>query len=176
MSADSCHFARPGRCRGLFSLVLLLLLGVLPPALVAAPPPGGLPKGQKHERRHEIDQLEEAWRSAVVNADTAALGALLSDDFIAISANGMLETKEEVLAKLSGWRTHHTSLELSDRKVRFYGVTAVVTSLAQVTGANSQGETTGSYRYTRVYVRNAQGKWKIVSFEASRIRAPGEPK
>jgi ketosteroid isomerase-like protein len=32
---------------------------------------------------------------------------------------------------------------------------------------------TGSYRYTRVYVRNAQGLWKIVSFEASRIRFPG---
>jgi ketosteroid isomerase-like protein len=34
----------------------------------------------------------------------------------------------------------------------------------------------GSYRYTRVYVRDAQGKWKIVSFEASRIREPGQPK
>ncbi len=35
---------------------------------------------------------------------------------------------------------------------------------------------TGNYRYTRVYVRNAQGDWKIVSFEASRVREPGPHK
>jgi hypothetical protein len=35
---------------------------------------------------------------------------------------------------------------------------------------------TGSYRYIRVYVRDARGVWKIVSFEASRIRETGEPR
>jgi len=42
-----------------------------------------------------------------------------------------------------------------------------------VTGVNAEGEAIGDFRYTRVYVRNAQGQWKIVSFEASRIRLPG---
>jgi ketosteroid isomerase-like protein len=37
------------------------------------------------------------------------------------------------------------------------------------------GQLAGDYRYTRVYVRNAQGVWKIVSFEASRVREPGTP-
>jgi ketosteroid isomerase-like protein len=59
--------------------------------------------------------------------------------------------------------------------VRFYGTTALVTSRAQAAGSNAEGEDiSGSFRYTRVYVRNAQGKWKIVSFEASRIRQSGE--
>jgi ketosteroid isomerase-like protein len=70
-------------------------------------------------------------------------------------------------------RRHITALELSDSKVRFYGATALVTSFAHVTGINADGEAVGDYRYTRVYVRNAQGRWKIVSFEASRIRVPG---
>jgi hypothetical protein len=34
----------------------------------------------------------------------------------------------------------------------------------------------GSYRYTRVYVRDKQGTWKAVSFEASRIRRAGKKK
>jgi ketosteroid isomerase-like protein len=60
--------------------------------------------------------------------------------------------------------------------VRFYGTTAVVTSIAQVNGVTSEGDISGSYRYTRVYVRDPAGKWKIVSFEASRIREPDEHK
>jgi ketosteroid isomerase-like protein len=51
-----------------------------------------------------------------------------------------------------------------------------VTSLAEVQGTTAEGDISGSYRYTRVYVRDAQGEWKIVSFEASRIRDPGEHK
>jgi len=44
-------------------------------------------------------------------------------------------------------------------------------------GTNAEGKDVGgSYRYTRVYIRDEQGRWKIVSFEASRIREPGEKK
>lgn len=128
-------------------------------------------KSQKRENRHhEIDQLEEAWRTAVLVPDTAAMDALLAEDYTAITANGTLQTKQDWLASLRSGRVHFTTLDISDRKVRFYGDTAVVTSRAEVQGTGTDGEVFGSFRYTRVYVRNAQGKWKIVSFEASRIR------
>lgn len=136
----------------------------------------GLPVAQKHERRHEIDQLEEAWRSAVLSGNTTAMDSLLADDYIAITASGALQTKEQALVSLRAGRTRITALDISDRKVRFYGTTAVVTSMAEVKGASADGEFSGSFRYTRVYVRNAQGEWKIVSFEASKIRAPAEHK
>jgi ketosteroid isomerase-like protein len=128
-------------------------------------------KSQKREHRHrEIDQLEEAWREAVLASNTAAMDSLLADDYTAITANGTLQTKQDWLASLRSGRVHITTLDVSDRKVRFYGDTAVVTSRADVQGTGTEGEVFGSFRYTRVYVRNAQGKWKIVSFEASRIR------
>jgi ketosteroid isomerase-like protein len=95
---------------------------------------------------------------------------------MAITAYGTLQTKEQALANLRSGRMHFTSLDVSDRKVRFYGKTALVTSLAEVQGTTAEGDISGSYRYTRVYVRDAQGEWKIVSFEASRIRDPGEHK
>ncbi len=129
-----------------------------------------------HEVRHEIDQLEEAWRNAMLKGDTTTMSGLLSDDYMAITASGMLQTKEETLANLRTRRVHLTSLEVSDRKVRFYGKTALVTSLAEVEGVNADGDVSGGFRYTRVYVRDAQGNWKIVSFEASHIRQPGERK
>ena len=97
------------------------------------------------------------------------MDSLLADDYTAINANGILQTKEEWLASLRSGRVRFTTLDISDRKVRFYGETAVVTSRAQVQGTGLDGGAFGSFRYTRVYVRNAEGKWKIVSFEASRI-------
>lgn len=131
-------------------------------------------KSHNREARHEIDRLEDAWRNAILKSDAATLSGLLSEDYTAISSSGTLQTKDEALANIRNRRIHFTSLDVSERKVRFYGNTALVTSLAQVQGTTSDGEVSGSYRYTRVYVRNPQGQWKIVSFEASRIRQQGD--
>jgi len=148
---------------------ILLALCAVPVALSQ-----GSPRPQKHESRREIDQLEETWRNAVLKGSTAVIDGLLADDYIAITANGTLQTKEQALNSLRTGQVHFTTLDISDRKVRFYGTTALVTSLAEVQGATGDGEVSGSYRYTRVYVRDATGAWKIVSFEVSKIRDPGE--
>ena len=124
---------------------------------------------QKHEIRHEIDQLEDQWRIAVLKGDIPAMDSLLADDYMAITASGTLQTKDEALANLRSGRTHFLSLEISDRKVRFYRTTALVTSVADVKATTPDGDISGSYRYTRVYVRDEHGAWKIVSFEASKI-------
>lgn len=127
-------------------------------------------KPQKHEHRHhEIDQLEEAWRNALLACDIPAMNSLLADDYTAINSNGTMQTKEDWLASLRSGRVHIVAIDISDRRVRFYGDTAVVTSRAEVQGTGGEGEVSGSFRYTRVYVRDPQGHWKIVSFEASRI-------
>ncbi|MDR3772418.1 MAG: nuclear transport factor 2 family protein [Terracidiphilus sp.] len=140
----------------------------------AETPKAGMPKAQQHESRHEIDQLEEQWREALLKSNATAMQNLLADDYLAITSSGTLQTKDQTLENLRTGRTHFTQLEISDRKVRFYGSTALVTSIAEVRGATSEGEVSGSYRYTRVYVRDAQRVWKVVSFEVSRIREPGE--
>ena len=138
--------------------------------VVAAPSLRAMGVGERHETRHLIDQLEEQWRSAILNRNAAAADALLSDDFMAITANGMLQTKEETIANLRSGAVRFNSIDISDRKVRFYGSTAIVTSRAQVSGTGPNGDFSGNYRYTHVYVRDATGKWRIVSFEASRVR------
>jgi len=154
-----------------------MLIAMLLLALCAGPVSfsQGMPRPQKHESRREIDQLEETWRDAVLKANSAVMDGLLAEDYMAITANGTLQTKEQALESLRNGRLHLTTLDISDRKVRFYGTTALVTSLAEVQGTTGDGDVSGSYRYTRVYVRNATGAWKIVSFEVSKIvRESGE--
>jgi ketosteroid isomerase-like protein len=137
---------------------------------------GGLSLAQKHESRHEIDQLEDEWRSAVLTSDAKIMDSLLAEDYMAITPAGTLQSRDEALQNLRSGRVHFTSLTITDRKVRFYGTTAVVTSLASIQANTPDGNVTGDYRYTRVYVRDAQGEWKVVSFEASHVREPGPHK
>lgn len=149
------------------TLGFLLLL-----AAIAAPLLSGMPRAERHEKRHEIDRLEDAWREAMLHADAATVSTMLADDYMGITPVGTLQSKEQTLASLRAASMRFKAIEISDRKVRLYGSTAVVTCRAEVDGVSPDGPLTGSYRYTHVWVRNAQGVWKIVSFEASRIDEP----
>src|SRR5579871_806611 len=145
----------------LSAVVILLLL--------ATSSLSAMPRAERHETRHEIDQLDENCPTAILARNVTALDTPLSDDYMAITARGMLQSKDETLASLRNGVTHIKSSTFSDRKVRFYGTTALVTSRAEVAGSAAEGDLTGSYRYTHVYVRDSGGNWRIVSFEASRI-------
>lgn len=145
-------------------------------AMAVSPSPsfaGGISLAQKHEIRHEIDQLEDEWRNAVLTGDVKTMASLLADDYMAITPNGILQSRDETLQILRSGHLRFTSVVITDRKVRFYGATAVVTSLATIQANTPDGQMTGDFRYTRVYVRDSRGLWKIVSFEASRVRQPG---
>lgn len=158
------------------SMAVIAALFAVSQAHAQPHPKPGMPLSERHESKHEIDKLEEAWRTAALKHDATAMAALLSDDYIGITANGTLQSKDETLAGLRSGTTQFTQMELSDRKVRFYARTAVVTSRAEVSGSSPGGDITGSFRYTRIYVRDSKGAWKIVSFEASRIRESEDKK
>jgi ketosteroid isomerase-like protein len=148
-------------------IVLLLAAGA-----VAQPAP--MPRGQRHESRHQIEQLEDSWRDAIVHRDIPAVTSLLADDYVGINPNGILQSKDETLANLRSGALHFASIEYSERKIRFYGSTALVTSRVEVSGKGPEDDLSGSYRYTHVWVRDDRDTWRIVSFEANRIRERGE--
>ena len=159
-------------CLPAVGLVLLLGAGVAQ----SKPSKPGMPRAERHESRQEILQLEQKWKDAVIQHNLQAMDGLLADDYIGITPNGTLESKEQTLDNMKSGSISLSSIGVSDRKVRFYGQTAVVTSKAEVTGNMEGGSANGNYRYTRVYVRDPKGGWKIVSFEASRIREQGQAK
>ncbi len=149
------------------SLVLLLAAGVVAQ-------PAQMPRGERHESRHQIEQLEDTWRDAVVHRNIPTVTSLLADDYVGINPNGILQSKDETLANLRSGALHFSTIEYSERKIRFYGRTALVTSRVEVSGKGPEDDFSGSYRYTHVWVRDDHGTWRIVSFEANRIRDRGE--
>lgn len=143
---------------------VLLLFLALPMGRAQA----GLLQHGSHLRK-SIEQLEEQYRSAMLEGDVETMGHMLADDYLGIEPNGIIKTKAETLY---AWKTHLIEmqrLDLSDLHVRIYGDTAVVTSRAYVIGHGPDGLRNGEYRYTRVYHQEHSGQWRIVSFEANRI-------
>ncbi|MCU1322682.1 MAG: hypothetical protein JWM43_2331 [Acidobacteriaceae bacterium] len=123
---------------------------------------------QRHDFKQQVEELEEQWRTAQLNADVATMDKLLSDDYIGISLNGQVNTKSQQMERIGSRRIALTRLELSDMKVKLIGSIAIVTSRAEVEGISDSQPIKGIYRYTRVYQHLPNGAWKITSFEATR--------
>jgi ketosteroid isomerase-like protein len=123
-------------CRRAAGLALVLAAAVRARGRAPLVAPPGMPRTQKHESRHEIDQLEEAWRNAVLKGNTAAMDSLLADDYMAITPSAPCKPRSRRWKTCAAARMHFTTLDISDRKVRFYGTTALVTSVAEVQGHN----------------------------------------
>lgn len=123
-----------------------------------------------HEVKNEIESLEKQWRDAELSGDTKTMARMLDDGYVGISANGVIQDKDQTIAARAAGTVTFTKLDFQDMKVRMYagGSTAVVVSRAEVEGTNGGQNISGRYRFMRVYVKKL-GTWKIVSFEASKM-------
>ena len=154
----------------------VLVLGMLAGAsiLLAARADVPHPK-RKEEYKHQVEHLEETWRTAQLNGDVATMDKLLSDDYVGITMAGQVVTKVQQLDRMRNRQLVLTKIVLDDVKVKLIGTTAIVTSLADVDGTNDGESMHGTYRYTRVYSRLPSGTWKITNFEATRVGTPPAP-
>jgi len=159
---------RPG-----VGLVTLASLAAI--LLVSAAPARGQHPRRNDQFKHQVEQLEQAWRAAELNGDVDAMGKLLSDDFVGINMSGQVVTKMQLLDRMRRRRMVLTRLDLDDVHVKLIGRTAIVTSLANVEGTNEGVAMHGTFRYTRVYLQVASGAWQITNYEATRVGPPPLP-
>lgn len=132
-------------------------------------------KPKKQDFTHQIEDLEQQWRLATINADVPAMDRLLSEDYVGISMSGQVNTKMQQLDRLRNRVSVISRLVLTDVQVKIVGTVGIVTSLAEVDGTNETGSVAGLYRYTRVYQRLPSGVWKITNFEATRVPPRNAP-
>jgi len=148
-------------------LLWLLLLVCIGHIAVAAP--RVKQQGSKRNAKHEIETMEEQWRTAQIAADVPGMDRLLADDFVGISMTGQANNKPQQLDRYRKRTLVITSIDLEEQKIKLLGSVAIVTSLARVEGTNEGEPIKGVYRYTRVYQRLPSGVWKTTNFEATRV-------
>lgn len=126
---------------------------------------------------HEIQQLDEQWRAALVAGDTATLNRLLADDFLGITANGKLWSKREFIDRIANHQQQFQQVEMVESNFRVRRSSAVVIARAHVRETTGGNPIDGYFRYTVVYGRKGGGPWQMLNFEATRVSggAEGEP-
>ena len=152
-----------------WAALVVLLLTMTAPAQIHT-----LHSKSKDQYKHQVENLEQAWRTAEIASDADAMSKLLSDDYYGITLTGQVVTKTQQLDRMHNRRTTLSRIYLSDTHVKLIGSAAIVTSLAEVEGTNDDTPVHGLFRYTRIYSRSPAGAWKITHFEATRV-GPSPP-
>ena len=133
------------------------------------------PTGEKvsstNNAEQEVTQLTDQYIAALKGKDTAALERIWGDDLTFINPGGVVLTKAQRLADIQSGANRFDSLEVSDRTVRVYGDTAVMTSLTTMKGQYGGQDASGQYRVTNVFARRG-GAWQIVSLQMTPIATP----
>ncbi len=119
----------------------------------------------------ELIKLEQDRAQAVIRGDTAFLEQNTADDYTFITPRGTLMTKAQLLANLKSGEIKLQSQNLDDLQVRVYGETAVLTGRSTQKGQFLGQDSSGQYRFTRVYVKQ-NGRWQSAAFQSTRIAEP----
>jgi ketosteroid isomerase-like protein len=146
-------------------------------AKAAKSQPSGEKVGMSGKAEQEVTQLTDQYIAALKGKDAAALERIWADDLTFINPGGAMLTKAQRLADIQSGANRFDSLEVSDRTVRVYGDTAVMTSLTTMKGQYGGQDASGQYRVTNVFARRG-GEWQIVSLQMTPIATttPAEKK
>ncbi len=105
--------------------------------------------------------LERQWVKAVSASNGGALAPLLASDFVAVLADGTMQTKAVYVANTnkSKWQVN----EISDMKVQVHGDSAVVIGIWTGKGTDGTGKAfDGRERFADTWVKMPDGKWQCV--------------
>ena len=142
---------------------VVVLLGVLAGTALPAQP-----RAQDAVTK-ELLRLEDAWGKAEIAKDGDALGQLLAEDYVGIGPDGGTANKADYVASIKANEDTYVSGEDTDRMVRVYGNTAVDTGLWTETLKKGDGTVTSRYRWTSVWIKQADGRWLCVTMQAVRV-------
>jgi hypothetical protein len=117
----------------------------------------------------EIVACEARIRAAQLDADVAALDALIADALLFTGPDGALGTKAEDLAAHGSGAVRFRAHEPEELRVRRVGADVAVSALRARLAVEVGGTTVaGTYRYTRVWAREG-GAWRVVGGHVSPV-------
>jgi len=123
----------------------------------------------------EIIVAEARLRRAQLDADVAALDALIADALLFAGPNGMLGSKAEDLAAHGSGAVRFREHVPEELRARPVGADVVVTSLRARLGVEVAGELVrGTFRYTRVWAREDGHTWRVVGGHVAAV-PPADP-
>jgi ketosteroid isomerase-like protein len=109
----------------------------------------------------------DAFIAAVKKNDVAAVSSFLADDLVYTHSTGIVEGKKEYLAKLKTGDQKYTGIDFISPKIRAFGDTAVINTVARMTGATKGVPFDNTLFLMQVWVKQG-GSWKLVAHQTTR--------
>ena len=125
-----------------------------------------LPRGTRDQDLLRVAELDSQYQEAVKRNDSVTMNRILADDFVLVTGNGKVYTKTDLLEEAESGRYQYEHQEDSDRTVRAWGDTAVVTAKLWAKGAEDGKPFDYKLWFSDTYVRTKKG-WKYVLGQAS---------
>lgn len=124
---------------------------------------------KKGNVEQQITELSDQGKDAALKNDTSWVEKNAADDYAAILGNGAMVSKAEVVQMRQSGDVKYESIDVSDRKVRSYGNTAVMNGTATIKGTLKGNDISGTYRITQVWVKQGGG-WKLVNMQSTKVQ------
>ena len=113
-----------------------------------------------------VAELDTQFQAAVKENDAATLDRILADDFVLVTGRGQTYTKADQLKEARGKFRIYEHQEDSNRSIRVWGDTAVVTALLWAKGTEEGKPFDYKLWFSDTYVRTATG-WRYAFAQAS---------
>jgi ketosteroid isomerase-like protein len=113
-----------------------------------------------------VASLDIQYQEAVKKSDVATMGRILADDFVLVTGRGRTQTKEDLLKESASGEITYEHQEDTDRTVRLWGDSAVVTALLWAKGVQKGKSFEYKLWFSDVYVRTPAG-WRYVFGQAA---------
>lgn len=118
----------------------------------------------------EVLRLDADRVQATLRRDYATLDRLMAPDCILIESSGAVRTTREFIANLKSDDVTFDTFAIDENRVRIYGTTAVVTGrYHNALRIKGELQPVKRARHTRVWVRQTDGTWRMVSHQATEI-------
>ena len=112
----------------------------------------------------------DAWDAAIIRKDRAAIEANMADSFFQIGSDGETADKARFLEGITSDKLVIEPYTVEEFRVRFYGGTALITGNTDMHGSWDGKPFHSHYRFTDTYVREADGKWRVVNVQTTEVR------
>jgi hypothetical protein len=130
-------------------------------------------KGKKGgDVEQQIIDLSDKGREAALKADTSFLEQHTTDDYTVITGSGAVLTKSEAIQMRKNGDVKYSAIDVSDKKVRVHGNTAILTATANIKGTMKNNDMSGTYRIAQVWVKQG-GKWRVANMQSTKVQESG---
>jgi ketosteroid isomerase-like protein len=144
---------------GVKEIIVYVLFGIAGVGLAAS-------AASVQDDQKTLAKLDADYQKAVEQNDTKTMARILADDYVLIDGDGTVETKADLLKDAASGKTHYEHQVDSERTVRLWGDTAVVTAKLWAKGLEDGKQVDYIMWFSDTYIRKPTG-WSYVFGQAS---------